>query len=74
MYRPDERACRVTWIGNEYLPGTGLFKPPAPSETMRQAFEDTSREIMNQRPRDVKRKYPELFQWRNAVDSRRPII
>ncbi|MDB5223378.1 MAG: hypothetical protein JWN83_2045 [Chitinophagaceae bacterium] len=53
--------------------GESLTIPPAASETMRQSFENASLELMNQRPADVKRKYPELFQWKNAVDQRRAI-
>jgi len=51
--------------------GESVLKPPAPSETMRQSFEKASIDMMNQRPKDVKRKYPDLFQWKNAVDNRR---
>lgn len=52
--------------------GESLSKAPATSESMRQAFEKSSRDIMEQRPLEVKKKYPDLFQWKNAVDNRRP--
>jgi phospholipase C len=51
--------------------GESLTKEPAASETMRQSFENASLELMKQRPADVKRKFPELFQWKNAADQRR---
>ena len=51
--------------------GQSILTPPAPSETMRQAFENASLNAMNKKPAEVKRKCPELFQWKNAVENRR---
>ena len=51
--------------------GELISKPPASSETMRRAFEEASEDLMQRRPADVERKYPQLFQWKNAMEQRR---
>jgi len=51
--------------------GETIAKTPGPNESMRQAFEAASQDIMQQRSVDVKRKYPQLLQWKNAVEKRR---
>ena len=54
--------------------GESLLNAPTESETMRRSFESASLEIINARPGDVKRKYPELYQWKNAIIKRRTNI
>lgn len=51
--------------------GESLTTPPKGSESMRQSFEKASLDIMNERTAEVKKKYPELFQWKNTIDQRR---
>jgi hypothetical protein len=51
--------------------GESLTRSPAPSEMMRQSFESATFQLMKEHPKEVKTKFPELLQWRNAVDQRR---
>lgn len=49
--------------------GQTVIQPP--SSYMAQSFESAAMEIMKQRPADVSQKYPELFQWKAAVEKAR---
>jgi hypothetical protein len=43
----------------------------APHSDMGRSFEQAARAIMDQEPQATKAKYPELYQWKAAVDTAR---
>lgn len=45
--------------------------PVAPDGGMAQSFEGAAISMMNQMPDETAKKYPELFQWRNAIEKER---
>ena len=51
--------------------GESIANPPEPSMSMRQAFESAALNLIRDHPEDVKKKYPELFRWKNAIEKRR---
>jgi len=43
----------------------------APDSPMRQSFEEAGRQMLEQKPAEVRKKFPELFQWKDAADKAR---
>lgn len=43
----------------------------APSDEMTKSFEYAANQLMEQKPAETGKKYPELFQWKNAVENAR---